>query len=88
LHEIRINPIVQLSKIITEIARAGPSRCGAPLISVMTSSCSVNRAMTFLMKIIQQNNSTRTNIKKWQIIGHDLHEGYMIAEQFILWGWA
>jgi len=44
--------------------------------------------MTFLMKIIQQNNSTRTNIKKWQIIGHDLHEGYMIAEQFILWGWA
>jgi len=36
----------------TDKNRAGPSRCGAPLSSgVITSSCTVNRAMTFLMKI-------------------------------------
>jgi len=67
---------------------AGPKarpRRGDPLDSgVITPPCSVNRAMTILMKILQQNNCM--NIKIRQIIGVDLYVEHMKTKQFLLWG--
>jgi len=66
------------------LAGAGPNarpRRGAPLSSgVITSSCSVNCAMTFSRKIFRQNNymNIKTMAKYWsRSVGY---AGYVITQ--------
>ena len=62
-------------------ANARPKREAPLTIGVITPSWSVNRAMTFLMKILP---NYYVNIKSRQIIGDDLCDGYMVKQQFFV----